>query len=324
VRPRQVTLAAWVTMVGSVIVVLLVFQRIAGLHSLETRQAVEQFVSRPPGEDLGVGTEAIIATLRALAMVAAACATAAGILGYHVLRRSRAARLGVTVLAVPLFLSGFTAGGFVSALVAFSAVMLWLPPAREWFGDAPVERAAAPGSPPAPARAGPGAPAPHLWGPPASPAPYPPPARTAAARRPAAVMWACVLTWVLAGLTALTMLLGAVAIAVDTDQLLDEMHRQNPRLAEQGVSDSALLAVAYVLVGVVVLWCLAAAVVAVLVLRGAGWARVALLVSASATAVLCLVATVVGAFLLVLPLIGGVATVTLLLRPDSRAWFARH
>jgi hypothetical protein len=148
--------------------------------------------------------------------------------------------------------------------------------------------------------------------------------RPDAARRPAAVVWACVLTWVLSGLAALTMLLGAVAIAVGSDQLLDEMHRQDPRLAEQGVTDGALLAVAYALVAVVVLWCVAAGVLAVLVVRGVEWARVTLIVSAAVAAALSLVATIVGAFLLVLPLVGGVATVTLLLRAESRAWFARR
>ena len=47
-RPRQVTLAAWLIMGGSVVVVLTVFERVAGLHSLETRQSVQKFLSEPP------------------------------------------------------------------------------------------------------------------------------------------------------------------------------------------------------------------------------------------------------------------------------------
>ena len=73
-------------------------------------------------------------------MVAAGCATAAGILGYQVLRRSKSARLALTVLAAPLFLTGMVTGGFVSSLVAASAVMLWLQPARDWFRTARCRR----------------------------------------------------------------------------------------------------------------------------------------------------------------------------------------
>ena len=123
-RPRQVTLVAWLTMVGSVIVVVLVFDRIAGLHTLETRQSVEKFLAEPPGSDLGVGVDGVLSVIRTLAMVAAGCATAAAILGYQVLRRSRSARLALTVLAVPLFFAGLVTGGFVSSLVAASAARI--------------------------------------------------------------------------------------------------------------------------------------------------------------------------------------------------------
>ena len=54
-RPRQVTLSAWLIMVGSVLVVVMVFDRMAGLHSLETRESVQKFLSEPPGDDLGMG-----------------------------------------------------------------------------------------------------------------------------------------------------------------------------------------------------------------------------------------------------------------------------
>ena len=120
-RPRQVTLVGWLTMVGSVAVVALVFDRLAGLNSLETRQAVEKFLAEPPGSDLGVGVDGVLSVIRTLSMVAAGCATAAAILGYQVLRRSRSARLALTVLAVPLFVAGMVTGGFVSSLVAASA-----------------------------------------------------------------------------------------------------------------------------------------------------------------------------------------------------------
>jgi hypothetical protein len=76
-----------------------------------------------------------------------------------------------------------------------------------------------------------------------------------------------------------------------------------------------------VVVGVIVLWCLAAIVVAVLVWRRVAWARILLLISASTCVGLSLLGTALGAFLLVLPLVAGVATLALLVRPDARPWF---
>ena len=145
-RPRQVTLAAWLIMVGSAIVVAMVFDRVAGLGTLETQESIDDFLATPPGSDLGISADGIVSLLRTAAMIAAGCATAAGILGYQVLRRSRSARLALTVLALPLFLTGLVTGGFVSSLVAASAVMLWLQPARDWFRDGtmPAPRAPAP------------------------------------------------------------------------------------------------------------------------------------------------------------------------------------
>lgn len=308
-RPRQVTLAAWVIIVGSVVLVGLVFEQISELHTIESQESVRRFLSEPPADELGIGTDTVTTILRITAMVAAGCATAAAILGYQVLRRSRSARLALTVLAVPLFLAGMVAGGFVSALVAASAVMLWLPPSRYWFRDA--ERAS-----PAPAPA------------PSTPStPVAAPARRVhagpAGQRPRPVLWACVLTWVFSAVTAVAMAASAVAIALEPDLMFDELHRQNPELAEQGVSDAMIAAATYVTAGVVVLWCLAAIVLAVLVLRGTGWARIALVVSAAACAVLSLVGTLVGGFLLVFTVAAGATTAALLLRPDVRSWFDR-
>lgn len=310
-RPRQVTVAAWLIMLGSAAVVVLVFDRLTGLHSLETRESVQKFLAEPPGSDLDVGVDWVLDVLRTVSMVAAGCATAAAILGYHVLRRSRSARLVLTVLALPLFLTGVVTGGFISSVVAASAAMLWLQPARDWFRDgssAVGTSGARPGArrQPQPLQQ------PQLQQPQAAYG-VPP-------RRPSAVVRACVLTWLCAALGAVVMVVGAVALAVEPDRLLDEVHRQNPELAAQGVSDGMLLGVAYALVAGLVLWCLAAAVLAALVFRRLEWARIALVVSAAAAAVLCLLGTLLGAFVLVLPLAGSAAALALLVRPEVRAW----
>ena len=78
-------------------------------------------------------------------MIAAGCATAAVILGYQVLRRSRTARIGLTVLAVPLLFSGMVTGGFLSSIVVACALLLWLQPARDWFAGRAAPRPPGPG-----------------------------------------------------------------------------------------------------------------------------------------------------------------------------------
>lgn len=338
-RPSQVTLAGWLSMVGSALVVVLVFDQLAGLHTLETRATVEKFLSEPPGSDLGVDADGILALMRTAAMVAAGCATAAAILGYQVLRRSRSARMALTVVAVPLFLAGLVTGGFVSTMVAASAVMLWMRPARDWFDGvtrpAPAAFEAPTAGPPAPPPAAPADPptathVPQVHSAPAHPSAFGAPyaAAPGAARvqdpstRPGAVAVACALTWITSGLTVLGLGLTGLLLALQPDTLLDEVHRQNPDLAQQGVTDQMLVGVTYAMLAAIGLWCLAAIVLGILAFRGAEWARILLVVSAATAAALSLVGTVVGAFLLLGTLVASAVTIGLLVRPDVRAWFS--
>lgn len=326
-RPRQVTLAGWLLMIGSGLVVVLVYQRVAGLHSLETQAAVDRFLSEPPGSDLGLSSDAVITLMRTLAMVTGGCAAAAAILGYQVLQRSRVARLVVTVLAVPLFFAGLVTGGFLTSVVAASATILWLQPARSWFdGTTAPERRTASASASS-----------------ASPAAMPPVAQSVAqpasqpdthaatpspaggpAPRPRIVVLACVLTWICTAATVVALIASAVVLAISPDEMLDQVHRDSPELAQQGISDDLLIAATYLLIAGVVIWCLSAAVLAVLVLRRIDWARIVLIVSAVTAAALCLLGTVMGAVLLVLPLLASVLCAALLVRPEARQWFARR
>lgn len=320
-RPRQVTMAGWLIMVGSVFALGLVIDRLSGLHTLETQESINDFLSTPPGSDLGVGHETVVTVIRTLAMVTAGCATAAGILGFHVLRRSRSARTAVTVLAVPIFFAGMVTGGFITSVVAASAAILWLQPARSWFDGKP-----------APERRTAGAPA----GPPAaaSPfaAPYVPqvaeqtvvPSEAQPSDRPRPVLWACLVTWICTALVTLGLVASGVALAVSPDLMLDQVHKDNPDLAAQGISDDLLIGATYVMIAGLVLWAASAAGLAVLVLRRVDWARIVLIVSAATCAVFSLVASAVGAFLLVVPLLASAFVIVTLLRSDTRPWFARR
>ena len=128
-----VTIAGYLVIGGSVAVVLGAFAQVAGLQSLATRESVEKYLAESPGNALDLGVHDVLDIIRVLATVAAVCAAASAVLGYLVLQRSRAARVAVTVLVVPMFLTGLVTGGIAPALVAAAVVMLWFQPARGWF-----------------------------------------------------------------------------------------------------------------------------------------------------------------------------------------------
>lgn len=328
-RPRQVTLAGWMIVIGSAVVVFSAFDRVAGLRSIESQETVEDFLSRPPGEDLGLSVAEALDVLQVISLVAAGCATAAAILGIWVLKGSKQARLALAIIAVPLFVTGLATGGLVSSLVAVAAVMLWFQPARNWFEGKPP-----PAAPVAPAATAP----PPTPEPPQTPVPWPPqpPAYQgfpghqgpqahsgpmARPARPPAVVWACILTWVCTSVVALALGATVAAMLLAPEVLFEELHRQNPDLAAQGLSDSEIETATYISAGVFLPWCAVAAFFAVQAIRRRPWARLGLMIcaaTAAAFSLVCLVASVI----MLLPFVAAVATVALLARPEVRAWFA--
>ncbi len=339
-------MAAWMIMAGSVLVVASVFERVAGLNGLETQEAIERFLAAPPGTGLDLDVEGVLAIIRVVSMVAAGCATAAAILGFHLLKRSRGARLGITVLAVPLFVSGLVAGGFLSSLVAASAVMLWLEPSRDWFDGKPAKpppererrtpERAAPTAPPAASGA-----RPHqgFGSVPPGPSAFPgashaaqsaleaqqthqvPPVAPPAPSRPDSVLWACIVTWVFSGLAGLTMAALALVILASPETFFEELRRRDPELDAQGLSDSALANLVYVTAAITVVWSSVATVLAILLFNRVAWARIALVSCAAGAGAVCLVATV-GSLVMAAPLLACGATIALLLRREVRTWTA--
>ncbi len=322
VRPRQATWAGWVILVGSVLVLLSVVQVVGAIGSLETRQGVEDFLASPPGGGLGLEVQQAIEVLRISAMVAAACAVAAAILGWQVLQRSRSARVVLSVLAAPLFLTGTITGGLLSAAVVAAIVTLWLHPTADWFaGRTP---------PPAPSRG----PVPPVTAPPQTPttSPYPPgqlqaPPQAAPAvggptperPRPVALLWACVVAWVGCSLVLLFGVLTLVVVWGAPEEVLAALREQDQSFAEQGISLREVQVASTIILGVLAVWCVAAAVMAALALRGVAWARITLLVSASVAAVLTVLAMIAAPVLVVL-LAGCGITIGLLLRPEVRQY----
>lgn len=327
IRPNQVTMAGWMIMVGSVIVVITVFDQMAALRSIETREGIQKFLSEPPGEGLGLTVDSTLRIIKAVSLVAAGCATAAAILGWQVLRRDRGARLALTILAVPLFITGVAAGGFFSALIAASSLILWSQPARDWF-DGRVRPSEPPAGQPVarPAAQSPAPPAPSPT--PSAPAAYPnfgvphPAARPAPMRRPEPVVWAAVLTWIFSGLTLVVLGVSGVLFATDSEAVITEARKRQSSVDTSTLSDQMIIAGVFMIIVVIALWAITAAVLAGLTWRGLEWARIALVVSAALAGALSLVGALANLAFLPLPIACGVV-LRLLLNGRAAAWCRR-
>ena len=154
VRPPQATVAGWLVVGGSVVVVLMALSQGAVLQSLDTQEAVEEYISRPPGDQLGLGVQGMLTLLRVVWTVTAVSAAAAAVLGWYALHRSKGARLALSGLAVPLFVTSFFFVGLPGAsafpaMVTAATVMLWFQPSRDWYDG--ITRAAPAPPPPLPA-----------------------------------------------------------------------------------------------------------------------------------------------------------------------------
>jgi hypothetical protein len=359
-RPPQVTVACLIVMFGSVFVVLLMWDRIAGLHTLQTRETVQTFLDRPGLQDAGLTLTGLLTTVKVVSMFAAGCATAMVILGWQATQRSHAARLALSILAVPLFVSGLVSDGFVSSGaavfwcsgVAAAVATLWFGPNRAWFAEAPGATAPSVTSPAARPRPAVRTPAPpsQAWPPPPPtqqgpqhepqqdprspepqapwPAAWPPPPSSTydatrrgrvSGARPRALVWACVITWVGTGIAAAGLLVSLVALAGDSQRMIDEMVRQNPQLTDQGLTDRTLLAAMWVMTGVGLAATVAAATFAVLLFLRHRWAWYALVASAVVAAGVFLLGTL-GSPVGIVFLGAAVATIGCLARPEVRTW----
>src|SRR4051812_11257907 len=219
-RPREVTIAGWTVAVASAMLVVTVFDAMAKLHSVDTRDSLTRALGAGAAKDFGISLTDAVGVMRGALFVAGVAAVVTGVLGVFVLQRHATARIVLTVAAVPVVLTAPFSGGFLGLLVGGSAALLWSRPARDWFAGRPPARPAvgrlAPRSPVRPVEQpvpptgarppGSESPPPRVvpgwgeWGR-LEPPPYAfPPADP---RVPVQVRVACVLTWVMSSLTAL-------------------------------------------------------------------------------------------------------------------------
>ncbi|MGZ5416789.1 MAG: hypothetical protein ACXWDI_06395 [Nocardioides sp.] len=358
-RPRQVTTAGVMGVVGSALVVLSLFDALQRLRSVEMREAVDEFLAEPPGQGLGVSTGWAIDVLHGLVLFSGALAAVAAVLAIYVFQRHQAARIGFSIVAALLLITSPFSSGAMAMVVAFAAVMLWGQPARDWFAGrepAPVPSARAerrserpdpwalPGGrtdsteepPRAPEQSG----APAQQQPP--PAAYPfgsrpdpgwaPPAHD---QQPGTPTWAAgtaqdpdrrpasviVATAITWLFAGLTTFLFSIIVLMLMfgQDVLVEATRANAQFDEMNVSMDDLLAALWVASSIAIFWSLSAVILAVLAFRRVGWARIVLAVSAAITALVSISAQWAG----LLMMVPATATVVLLFSRGANAWYSR-
>ena len=354
-RPGHTTLAGGVIIGSSVILILSAWQRISTLHTLEAREGFEEVLSQPIWEASGLTVDGMATAIRVLCLVGAGAAVAATILGFQVFKRSASARVVLTALSPLLLFGGMATDGFLAPLAVAGVAMLWLQPTRDWYAGRPwvqayekrrADRAAAmrsargeapsapshqspPSSPSPPVPpAEPLAPRPvQQWGEPVrqQPAPVPPADRGRAVRgpRPAALKAACAITWVASGFVAIGIVLSAVLVPSQGDELFEEAARQQPRMVEDyDLTRNDLIAGVYLLLAMCLVWVVIAVVLAVLAWLGHDWARITLVVSAACAGGLTLLISI-GAWPLVTLVLAMAVSLWLLMRPEVARWYKR-
>ncbi len=327
-RPPQVTLASSIVMFASVIVLLTAFERVSTLGSLETQQSIRDVLGESPFSSLGLDLDGATQLLRIGALVAAAGACATAILGWYVRKPDRSARLGLSIFAVPVFVSGLSIGGLAGSFVAAGTAMLWLAPGREWFATGrwtpptPPEKVekktgASRTTPPAAAlheratgRAQPGTPAAaSSWQ-----------HQQVLHARPAAMVAAFVITVVMAG-GLLTLSLLWVAIAALSPEFLRSVLEQQPDMFDEGLTFDQVRDTVIAFASAFIVWCIVALVLAGFAMARRDWARRGLMIIAAFSAGGCLFFVLDTPFA-VLPAMAAVATVVCLRRVEVRRWFS--
>jgi hypothetical protein len=347
-RPRQVTMAGWVGGVASAMMLASVFTLMPKLRSIDTRQSINEYLTKGAGKALGIDLDQALLLARIGLFVTAAAAAATLVFTVFVMRRDRQSRVALTVMALPILLCGVFVDPFLAGFILASTVLVWTRPASDWFAGraprpVPQTMPPLPPLPPHPSHAerrpttpppygsgygssaAQGPQAPVLTAPapgPGEPAHHQAPAR--APRRPAAVGVACAISWVASAGTGLLLAIG-VAFAGSKgfrDRLETELAKSD---SASGVSIDDLVVVAQVMAVLVVVWCLATCAVAVFAFLGQGWARITLAISAIIAAVLSVLAVLSFPGFLVLTL-AATAVAVLLFRPETGRWYdaVRH
>lgn len=335
-------MATWLGAVGAAIFVVALVDGMGATRSSDMHDTVEQLLGEPGWAETGLTVDGALAIIRGGALAMGVVAAIAFVFALYLRQRHRAARIGFTV-AGALLLSGLllSSGLALGALLVAGALgALWSRPARDWYAgrartvvdQVSVDPTPSSTRPPASVEPSDSAPPPvaspyryaaapaYAVAPPVAPVPP-----RDVGRRPASVVWAVLLTWTSTAVAAVGLAVAGVAMASDSGALRDQLRArldEQPALKDAGIGvDTLVVVIAAICVGCAV-WCLVAAVLALLVFLRMGWARVLLVISAFGSALFSLLAIL--AIVPVLTLGASVAVVVLLLTPSASAWFGRR
>lgn len=139
-------------------------------------------------------------------------------------------------------------------------------------------------------------------------------------KRPGTVLAAGIVTLVLSGITLLFAGIMMVALVAASAEFIDGFTGET---GLDSTDDGGLFTGILVVLSVMVFWCAAAIVLAILAMRRLQWARITLVVSSSATVLFSLVAITGGAS--AITLLGAIAVIVLLFTGGANEWYrGRH
>ena len=140
--------------------------------------------------------------------------------------------------------------------------------------------------------------------------------------RPAAVVQACITTWVASAIVLVAMVVVVVGFSVYPN-LVKEVYESDSRFADSDIDLSQLKQASLVLASLFIVWSVAAIVLAWFAFRRHNWARVALIVSAGMAGLLSLVLVISSPVLLVVTATCAATVVALSMKP-ARTWYQRR
>jgi hypothetical protein len=136
-RPRPVTVAGVIAASTCVLLVLWLLDIETQVRSIEVRHSITDTLKSRGWQGL-VSVSEVIAIMHGIIAVSAALSAAGLVLAIYCLRRHRAARIGLSVVAVCLLFTATLVTGPLPLAVAYGAARLWRRDARDWFDGRPT------------------------------------------------------------------------------------------------------------------------------------------------------------------------------------------
>lgn len=333
-RPPRVTTACLSVGVGCLLTLSFAAQALSDWGSLEVQEQVRSVLSDERLSSAGLEVDDVIGMLRWILMGVAAVSASGVIFAIFTARGHEASRVILTVMcgmAALLFFILGVVGVLFAAIAIFCAVYLWTPDAREWFAikngrrpapvsaSAPVSAPAAqtPADPFVPATGAPVAPGVGPMGH-AEVGSTPRPARPI---RPNSVIAAGLIALIMSSLVVVVCGLNALAYLVDRSEyvrLLTESPLMKDTVDQLGMSPARLAELLFIGCSVAAALALTAVAATGAMVAGMTLGRIALISLTFVMLPVSVLAFPVGW----LWTAGGVVTLVLLQRGESRAWFA--